>query len=352
MYENQPMNVLLKPSDVSRGILYQAVANRKLNDSVTPEFFISNYIKFVSMIIANGSPSNDTIESYKKNIDFFLNWCMGQARVSPFTLKEKHIQLYRRMLFDRRDENGKPYSSNTIANRIVAVKAFYQAALKQGIVKENPCEDVKVSKEPFDTLPFAYYTMDEIKEMVTFTKENFMEFECYRNLAIIYLMAVAGLRCVEVHRANQEDINWNDFTMVVHGKGHDGVVYLDSNTATVLQEYLDVLARQEFTPVKEGMNTPLIVSNATNRMGYRLARNSIRWNINRVLEGSGKKQKGQTCHVLRHSCATALYKNTHDLRVVQDTLRHRSPAITSRYAHVVEQLQHRPTSSLGDLLSE
>ena len=352
MYENQPMNVLLEPSDVSREILYQAVANRKIDDSVSPEFFLANYIKFVSMIIANGTPSQDTLESYHKNIEWFLNWCMKKARVSPFLLKEKHIQLYRSLLYNHRDQEGKPYSSNTIANRIIAVKAFYQAAYKQGLVPENPCNDVKVSKTPFDMLPFAYYTMDEIKELVEFTKNNFMEFECHRNLAIIYLMAVAGLRCVEVHRANQEDINWNDFTMVIHGKGHDGVVYLDTNTARVLQDYLDVLSRQDFAPVKEGAVTPLIVSNATNRMGYRLARNSIRWNMNRVLQGAGKKQKGHTCHVLRHSCATALYKNTHDLRVVQDTLRHRNPTVTSRYAHVVEQLQNRPTATLGDLLSE
>lgn len=302
------------------------------------------------MVIANGQPSTDTYNTYKAGIESFLDWCLKYARVNPFILKEKHLELYRDWLYKSKTVNGTDYSKSTVYNRLVAIRAFYHAAVKQKIITENPCLDVKSPSVAINDLPFSYFKMDQIGKITRYVRKNFDEFECYRNLACIYLMAVGGLRCVEVHRANQEDINWNDFTMLVHGKGHNGIIYLDEYTGKILKEYIDCVIRQPFAVKKEGENTPLIISNATNNSGKRLARNSIRWNMNRVLEGAGFKQKGAACHIFRHSCATALYKTTHDLRVVQDVLRHRNPNVTARYAHVVEQLQNRPTNALGKMI--
>lgn len=343
---------LIAPSETSRAILFQALENREVKDKVSPEFFLAHYMKFVNMTIAHGSPSKDTQHTYNSHISLFLDWCLTAARVSPFKLKPVHLELYRSMLYKKKTVNGTNYNANTIYLALVAIRAFYQAAMKQGIINENPCADVKSEVIHVNDLPFAYFKMDEIKELIEYTKKNGTEFEIYRNLVLIYLMGVAGLRCVEVHRANQEDINWNDFTMVVRGKGHNGLSYLDDSTARVIQDYLDCLERLGIQPKADNTGTPLLVTNSTNRVGNRLARDSIRWNMNRILKGAGLKQNGFACHVLRHSCATALYEATHDLRVVQDTLRHRDPTVTARYAHVVEQLQNRPTGILGNMLRE
>lgn len=342
---------LIQPSDDTREILHSSLLmETDSGKGVTPDAFIANYMTFVSMVIANGHPAKDTCDSYRKNIAHFLRWCLKDARTSPFLLREKHIELYRAMLYKAVTAQGTEYNQNTVYQRMVAVRAFYNAAKKQGLVSENPAEDVKAASIPINDVPFAYYKMEEIKKLVDYVKETGSGFECHRNLACIYLMGVAGLRCVEVHRANQEDINWNDLTMKVHGKGHDGIAYLDAATGRVLHEYLDCLAEQDFKIKKENGLSPLIVSNGNSSSGRRMARNSIRWNINKILEGADMKKRNYACHVLRHSCATALYKNTHDLRVVQDTLRHRNPSVTSRYTHVVEQLEKRPTASLSHML--
>ena len=337
----------LQQPEESREALFRAVSTRRTNDRVTPEFFIAHYMDFVTMVIAHGNPSKDTQDTYRKHIDTFLDWCLRKCRVSPFALKEKHIELYRAYLNRNTTVKGTNYSQNSVYNRLVAIRAFYNAAVKQELIETNPCLNVKAQTTPLDDLPFAYYKMSEIKILIDYVKENYEDFECHRALACLYLMAIAGLRCVEVYRANQEDINWNDFTMRVHGKGHDGFVYLDETTALVLQDYLDCIKRQSFVVQQEpDGKTPLIVTNATNKQGTRLARCSIRWNINKILEEAYIKTKGVSCHALRHSCATALYKNTKDLRVVQDVLRHRDPKVTSRYTHVVEELKSRPINML------
>lgn len=56
---------------------------------------------------------------------------------------------------------------------------------------------------------------------------------------------------------------------------------------------------------------------------------------------------GLSCHVFRHSCGTNLYAETKDLRLVQDTLRHRDPKVTARYAHLTGRLEHRSTSVIA-----
>ena len=345
------MSNLLEPSQVSREILFQAIADREPADRITPEYFLAHYMKFVAMVIAHGKPSQDTLYTYKVNIDCFLDWCLQTARISPFKLKEKHIELYRSMLYaEQSSKTDDNYSINSVYTRITAIKAFYKAAVKQQVIETNPCIDVSAKTISINDLPFSYYEMDEIGNLVEFIKRTYPEFECKRHLACIYLMAVAGLRAVEVHRANREDINWNDFTMVIHGKGHNGRIYLDDSTAQVLLDYIDCVKRQpQQVPKVKGV-TPLIVSNASNRYGTRLARSSIRWNMDKILKEAGMKKLGACCHVFRHSCATALYENTHDLRVVQDTLRHKNPQTTTRYAHVIHQLQSRPTSVLGRAL--
>lgn len=319
-------------------------------NTVTPEFFLAHYMHFIAMTISNGHPSKDTLDSYRKSLHYFLTWCFKKAHVNPLKLKENHLEYYRSRLYQKKTESGTYYNQNSVHNQMSAIKAFYHAAVKQHLLKLNPCEEVTAPSINANDIPFSYYKMSEIKEIVDYIKKDPDEFACCRNLAMIYLMAVAGLRCVEVYRSNREDINWDNGTMIVHGKGHNGVVYLDASTIGVLLQYIDCVNRLPLLIQKEKGYTPLFVSFGPNSSGKRMKRNSIRYNIDKVLKGAGMKKNGATCHVFRHSCATALYEKTHDLRVVQDTLRHRSPNVTARYAHVVEQLEKRPTAALGKML--
>lgn len=78
---------MLTPAETSRAVLFREVANREINDTVTPDFFLSHYMDFVRMVIANGQPSTDTYNTYKAGIESFLGWCLKYARVNPFILK-------------------------------------------------------------------------------------------------------------------------------------------------------------------------------------------------------------------------------------------------------------------------
>ena len=92
--------------------------------------------------------------------------------------------------------------------------------------------------------------------------------------------------------------------------------------------------------------TPTIISFSNRRYGKRITRTGLHVIISKALEFAGVKYPGHACHTLRHSCGTNLYRETKDLRVVQETLRHSSPEMTARYSHVDERSSTRPTRNI------
>ena len=68
--------------------------------------------------------------------------------------------------------------------------------------------------------------------------------------------------------------------------------------------------------------------------------------IDETLEKLNLKAPGKSCHMLRHTCGTLLYKETKDLQVVKQVLRHRSIEMTSRYSHIQDAMLSRYTSAI------
>lgn len=50
--------------------------------------------------------------------------------------------------------------------------------------------------------------------------------------------------------------------------------------------------------------------------------------------------------MLRHTCGTLLYKDTKDLQIVKQVLRHSNVNITSKYAHIYNKMDKRYTTHI------
>jgi len=81
-------------------------------------------------------------------------------------------------------------------------------------------------------------------------------------------------------------------------------------------------------------------------MAYNIQKLHCKIQSDRALECAGVKYPGHSCHTLRHSCGTNLYRSTKDIRLVQKTLRHASPDMTARYAHVSDSAEKRATRNI------
>lgn len=51
--------------------------------------------------------------------------------------------------------------------------------------------------------------------------------------------------------------------------------------------------------------------------------------------------------MLRHTCGTLLYKDTKDLQIVKQVLRHSNVNITSKYAHIYNKMDKRYTTGIN-----
>jgi len=305
-------------------------------DAITPEYFIAHFYEYLPRYIAGGAPTADTRDTYELAIRLFLHWCMEQNLHPLNDIHDYQIRVY------MEDMRTRGYSAATLMIKGAAIRAFYKVAQRLSFIAENPCADLQLRNPQHLDEDYKYLTVDQIKEICEGLAADKNALRRLRNLLIVYLMGVEGLRVVEVMRLSDEDIDWQRGRIEIRGKGHAGIIYPCEETFQLLKAYIE-----ERGPVPpENRLTPTVISCSPNNRSGRITRVGIRYVINRALTEAGLKQPGYACHLFRHSCGTNLYQETKDLRVVQETLRQRSPKVTAKYAHVHERMEKRHTRNI------
>ena len=313
------------------------VAASVRQDAITPEYFITHFYEYLPRYIAGGAPTADTRDTYELAIRLFLHWCMEQNLHPLNDVHDYQIRIYMEELRTR------GYSAATLMIKGAAIRAFYKVAERLSFITENPCADLQLRNPQHLDEDYKYLTVDQIKEICDGLAADKNALRRLRNLLIVYLMGVEGLRVVEVMRLSDEDIDWQRGRIEIRGKGHAGIIYPCEETFQLLKAYIET--RGAIPPEKR--LTPTIISCSPNNRNGRITRVGIRYVINKALSDAGLKQPGYACHLFRHSCGTNLYQETKDLRVVQETLRQRSPKVTAKYAHVHDRMEKRYTGGIS-----
>ena len=303
-----------------------------------PHYFLSHYPKLMERYISNGRPSEDTKRSYISAVKQYLDWC-ETLQLDPLKATEQQIIYYRGVLVNR---NFKP---SAIRLYLTAVRRFYYVAVKYGLIKENPAVDVHAQRNPNAYLPIIkYLTLNQLQNL--FNSINYDDIlKNARAKAIIALMAIEGLRTVEVHRLSVEDISVlnKQLVILIRGKGHNDPIYPSKFTSDLLRDYLSI--RPAPTTALHEL-TPVFISDGNRGQHKRLSRRSIRREIDAALKLIQAKAPGISCHMLRHTCGTLLYEQTRDIQAVKETLRHKNIEMTSKYSHVQDMALKRYTEAI------
>jgi hypothetical protein len=132
-----------------------------------------------------------------------------------------------------------------------------------------------------------------------------------RNLLMIDMMALDGLRTIEVQRANVEDLTLRARISSSRHAARSATGWcICGRTPGQIKEY--VTLRGEMAPDADG--TPLF--STISRHCHRLARECIRAQTVRCLQLAGLKRPGISNHALRHTAATLGYLLTGGLRAI------------------------------------
>ena len=155
-----------------------------------------------------------------------------------------------------------------------------------------------------------------------------------KRLFAMYTLAVnAGLRTVEISRANVRDLEVKNGAAVLYiwGKGHsepDQKKPLAPEVYEALREYLDVRSDRP-TP-----NAPLFVSTSNRSGGKRIAETTVSKMLKQAMRAAGFDSDRITAHTLRHTAGNNVMGLTgNNLFDTQMYMRHTNPKTTEIYLH-------------------
>lgn len=319
---------------------FLATGNYLKQEEINENTLLLNYKTLLARYLSQGEPSEDTLRNYYSAIDQYIKWCL-ENKCHPLEITEYQFMYYRDYLLKAKMKKG------SIKSKLNAIKQFYNIAVKLNLIKNSPAKDVGVKAyEPNEISPLKFLTIEQLNHLLNIIPEyDGKHVEYLRDRAIIMLMALEGLRTVEVYRMSVSDINWDMKTIYIHGKGHNDFIYPRQDVFNILKEYLDI---RPFDISKiDKLGEPVFTAVSNYSKGKRMDRRGIRYNIDKWLDKAGYKKAGISCHMLRHTCGTLIYSKTKDLQIVKEVLRHSDINITSKYAHVYNNMDKRYTSIIN-----
>ena len=313
------------------------------NNQITTDKLLEVFADFLDIDVSAGDAANDTIRTYSRQVQQFVNWCDLQG-INPVEVTKDDVKNYRYWMVQK-----KKFQPATIALKLSVVKRFYQAAVDRGLIRVNPAIGVKPPREKRDRAEkITYLEKVEVEKLLQTISKN-GTIKALRDQALIAIMALEGTRTVELHRANIQDIvrQGNNLGIRVEGKRHIRVVPLTPEIAQILMVYLDA-RKQQGEKLKP--NNPLFISTSNRAKNQRLSRRGIRLVIDNYLNQADLKYTpGRTisAHSLRHTAGTLALHSGAELRQVQDLLGHADPRTTCIYAHIADRWENNPALKVG-----
>jgi len=140
-------------------------------------------------------------------------------------------------------------SNRTLDNKRRVLNTTFQWFCDEGYIMSNPLIGInKIRHKKKIKLP---YTPDEIEKMrgALLQKQattDYQKMVKLRNIAIFELLLSSGIRVNELVGLNRSDINFNENSIVVHGKGSkQREAYFNSKAKIALQNYLETRTDNE-----------------------------------------------------------------------------------------------------------
>jgi integrase/recombinase XerD len=206
---------------------------------------------------------------------------------------------------------------STVGRKLSVLKSFFGWLAGEEIIERDPTKKLKPPREE-KRLPKAL-SIEELEMLREACKT-------IRQRAFIEVLYASGTRLSEIHQLNISNINHQEMSSNVIGKGNkERAVFLSHKAMYHLKKYLST--RQDDCEA-------LFV---TERKPYRrLSKRGIQREVSVIAKNAGLESKVSP-HVLRHTFATLTLNNGAELVAVQELLGHSSPETTLRYARITEE---------------
>jgi integrase/recombinase XerD len=292
------------------------------------------YSSFINYCIHNRRLAQNTIRVYEMDLQHFNKFLLSEEQsiqdfkeVTKSTLEDYLSTLER-------------YSVKTIKRKFACIRSLFHYLEYQDQIEQNPFLRFHINiREPYKVR--TAMNIEEIRRLLSaaynekppklngpsdplILKITSEEFIWIRDIAILELLFVGGLRVSELCGLCFEDVNLNYHTIMIHGKGNkERLIYLENDEVIhALNHYLYFRRK-----VNRDMSYLFIT-----KFGQMLSTQAVRNLVTKYTRLSGLS-KNITPHVFRHTFATLLLEEGVDIKYIQDFLGHSSITTTQIYLH-------------------
>ena len=277
-------------------------------DTLVKEF--NDYLKYQK------NYSDYTIDNYIRDINEYNNF-LNKNKFKYNNVDYEKCIKYLNFLNDKR------LSKTSISRKLSSLRTFYKYLVLNKKIENNPFLLISSPKKE-KTLPkfINYNNIDEI-----FNEPDLNTKEGQRERLILEILYSCGIRVSELVNIKLKDIDFNERTILIFGKGSKERIVRFGDYA---QEILNIYISDGRNKLLNGVQSEyLIVGDKKETLTTR--------RIQQIIDNIIKKTSIKlniTPHMFRHTFATHLLDNGCELLAVQELLGHESLSSTEVYTHV------------------
>lgn len=284
--------------------------------------------KYMDYIRSQRGYSEHTVRNYRSDLcqfSRFLNKKEGVTKSEepsggPGRIEFHVIREYLGGLYGH-------YKRTTISRKLSAIRSFLSFLERNGLAEGNPAADISTPKQG-RYIP-AYLPIDEMFKLLR--GPDVSSPLGLRDLAMLEVMYSCGIRVSELEGLDIGDIDFEQRTVRVIGKGNkERMLPVGRKALQAVGNYMDaVLPLRRKNGRDNSGEEPLFL----NSRGGRLTARGIGLIVKKYAVKCGL-MTDISPHALRHTFATHLLDGGADLRSVQELLGHVSLSTTQKYTHV------------------
>lgn len=269
--------------------------------------------KFLNYITHQRNYSTKTYQTYDYAIENLIKYFDDEYKSLP-NVQDIELDNLRPFLGWLQDQG---YDRNSIRLKSSAIRSFFKFLYINDYINKNPSVNLATPKRK-KTLP-NFLTEKEIDNLLSQFDENIDEQLIKKTL--IQLIYSTGLRISEALSLKKSDIDFNQNTLSVIGKGNKPrIVPFGLNAKKCLSLLISKFKLSDDDFVFQNQQREKL----TYSQAYKIIHNAMKG-------VTDTKQKSP--HTLRHTFATHLVNNGADIRSVGEMLGHSSLSSTQIYTH-------------------
>lgn len=214
-------------------------------------------------------------------------------------------------------------SPSTVNRKVASLKSFYRYLFKNGIMDNNPADNLKSPK--IERKKIEYLTISEVEKILDIPDDSV---KGKRDRSILEIMYATGIKASEVTDADVSDLNLRMGFITCRGEhGKARIVPIGRPARQALEEYI-YDARQTILKNKDEQDALFL-----NLSGERMTRQGL-WKILKEYAEKADIEKKITPQILRNSFAAHMIQNGADLKSLQELMGYEDITATQIYLTV------------------